>query len=81
MGAIRESFFVLMVNDFPLEKDMIDQIKFRLRTAVVKTPSKQDYQGKRDSLPINGKKVEVAVKKIIEGKTVTSQESLSNRDS
>ena len=27
---------------------------------------------------INGKKVEIAVKKIIEGKTVTNQESLSN---
>ena len=33
----------------------------------------------RDSpYTINGKKVEVAVKKIIEGKTVTNQESLSN---
>ena len=29
-------------------------------------------------IPPNGKKVEVAVKKVIEGKTVTNKESLSN---
>ena len=68
-----------MVNDFPLEKDMIDQIKFQIKDSCSPRhiPSKI-IKVKGIPYTINGKKVEVAVKKIIEGKTVTNQESLSN---
>ena len=78
-GDQRIILFVLMVNDFPLEKDMIDQIKFQIKNSCSPRhiPSKI-IKVKGIPYTINGKKVEVAVKKIIEGKTVTNQESLSN---
>ena len=78
-GDQRIILFVLMVNDFPLERDMIDQIKFQIKNSCSPRhiPSKI-IKIKGIPYTINGKKVEVAVKKIIEGKTVTNQESLSN---
>ena len=78
-GDQRIILFVLMVNDFPLERDMIDQIKFQIKNSCSPRhiPSKI-IKIKGIPYTINGKKVEVAVKKIIEGKTVANQESLSN---
>ena len=78
-GDQRIILFVLMVDDFPLEKDMIDQIKFQIKNSCSPrhVPSKI-VKVKGIPYTINGKKVEVAVRKIIEGKTVTNMESLSN---
>ena len=78
-GDQRIILFVLMVNDFPLERNMIDQIKFQIKNSCSPRhiPSKI-IKIKGIPYTINGKKVEVAVKQIIEGKTVTNQESLSN---
>ena len=78
-GDQRIILFVLMVNDLPLEKDIIDQIKFQIKNSCSPRhiPSKI-IKVKGIPYTINGKKVEVAVKKVIEGKTVTNKESLSN---
>ena len=78
-GDQRIILFVLMVNDLPLEKDIIDQIKFQIKNGCSPRhiPSKI-IKVKGIPYTINGKKVEVAVKKVIEGKTVTNKESLSN---
>ena len=78
-GDQRIILFVLMVNDLPLEKDIMDQIKFQIKNSCSPRhiPSKI-IKVKGIPYTINGKKVEVAVKKIIEGKTVANVESLSN---
>ncbi len=78
-GDQRIILFVLMINDLPLEKDIIDQIKFQIKNncSPRHIPSKI-IKVKGIPYTINGKKVEVAVKKVIEGKTVTNKESLSN---
>ena len=78
-GDQRIILFVLMVDDFPLEEDMIDHIKFQIKNSCSPrhVPSKI-VKVKGIPYTINGKKVEVAVKKVIEGKTVTNKESLSN---
>ena len=78
-GDQRIILFVLMINDLPLEKDIIDQIKFQIKNSCSPrhVPSKI-VKVKGIPYTINGKKVEVAVRKIIEGKTVTNMESLSN---
>ena len=78
-GDQRIILFVLMINDLPLEKDIIDQIKFQIKNGCSPRhiPSKI-IKVKGIPYTINGKKVEVAVKKVIEGKTVTNKESLSN---
>ena len=78
-GDQRIILFVLMINDLPLEKDIIDQIKFQIKNSCSPRhiPSKI-IKVKGIPYTINGKKVEVAVKKVIEGKTVTNKESLSN---
>ena len=78
-GDERIILFVLVVNDLPLKKDIIDQIKFQIKNSCSPKhiPSKI-IKVKEIPYTINGKKVEVAVKRVIEGKTVTNKESLSN---
>ena len=78
-GDQRIILFVLIVDDLPLEKDMIDQIKFQIKNSCSPrhVPSKI-IKVKGIPYTINGKKVEIAVKNIIEGRTVTNQDSLSN---
>ena len=78
-GDQRIILFVLIVDDLPLEKDMIDQIKFQIKNSCSPrhVPSKI-IKVKGIPYTVNGKKVEIAVKNIIEGRTVTNQDSLSN---
>ena len=78
-GDQRIILFVLMVNDLPLDKDLIDQIKFQIKNSCSPrhVPSKI-IRVKGIPYTINGKKVEIAVTKIIEGKSVTNKDALSN---
>ena len=78
-GDQRIVLFVLMANDLPLDKDLINQIKFQIKNSCSPrhVPSKI-IKVKGIPYTINGKKVEIAVTKIIEGKSVTNKDALSN---
>ena len=78
-GDQRIILFVLMANDLPLDKDLINQIKFQIKNSCSPrhVPSKI-IKVKGIPYTINGKKVEIAVTKIIEGKSVTNKDALSN---
>ena len=78
-GDQRIILFVLMANDLQLDKDIIDQIKSQIKDSCSPRhiPSKI-IKVKGIPYTINGKKVEIAVMKIIEGKPVTNKDALSN---
>ncbi len=78
-GDQRIILFVLMTNDLPLDKDIIDQIKSQIKNSCSPRhiPSKI-IKVKGIPYTINGKKVEIAVMNIIEGKPVTNKDALSN---
>ena len=78
-GNQRIILFVLMENDLPLSKDLVDKIKFQIKSSCSPrhVPSKI-IKVKGIPYTINGKKVEVAVTKIIEGKSVTNKDAISN---
>ena len=78
-GDQRIILFVLMANDLPLDKDIINQIKSQIKNSCSPrhVPSKI-IKVKGIPYTINGKKVEIAVMKIIEGKPVTNIDALSN---
>ena len=78
-GDQRIILFVLMANDLPLDKDIIDQIKSQIKDSCSPRhiPSKI-IKVKEIPYTINGKKVEIAVMKIIEGRPVTNIDALSN---
>ena len=78
-GDQRVILFVMLENDFQLNDDFIQEIKnqIKINCSPRHIPSKVI---KVDGIPytINGKKVEIAVKNVIEGKSVTNKEALSN---
>ncbi|MFL3015757.1 MAG: acetoacetate--CoA ligase [Candidatus Neomarinimicrobiota bacterium] len=78
-GDQRIILFVLMANDLPLDKEIKNQIKFQIKNSCSPrhVPSKI-IKVKGIPYTINGKKVEIAVMKIIEGKSVTNKDALSN---
>ena len=78
-GDQRIILFVLMANDLPLDKDIIDQIKSQIKYSCSPRhiPSKI-IKVKGIPYTINGKKVEIAVMKIIEGRPVTNIDAISN---
>ena len=78
-GDQRIILFVLMANDLPLDKDIIDQIKSQIKDSCSPRhiPSKI-IKVKGIPYTINGKKVEIAVMKIIEGRPVTNIDAISN---
>ena len=78
-GDQRIILFVLMANDLPLDKEIKNQIKFQIKNSCSPrhVPSKI-IKVKEIPYTINGKKVEIAVMKIIEGRPVTNIDALSN---
>ena len=70
-----------MKNDYRLNDEIIDQVKskIRLNCSPRHVPAKVI---ETNSIPytINGKKVEIAVKKIIQGEDVTNRDALENPD-
>ena len=78
-GDQRIILFVLMANDLPLEKEIKNQIKFQIKNSCSPrhVPSKI-IKVKGIPYTINGKKVEIAVMKIIEGRPVTNIDTISN---
>ena len=69
----------MLENDSQLNDDFIQEIKnqIKINCSPRHIPSKVI---KVDGIPytINGKKVEISVKNVIEGKLVTNKEALSN---
>ena len=78
-GDQRIILFVLMANDLPLDKEIKNQIKFQIKNSCSPrhVPSKI-IKVKGIPYTINGKKVEIAVMKIIEGRPVTNIDTISN---
>ena len=78
-GDQRIILFVLMANDLPLDKEIKNQIKFQIKNSCSPrhVPSKI-IKVKEIPYTINGKKVEIAVMKIIEGRPITNIDALSN---
>ena len=68
-----------MLDEIPLDKDTIDQIKFQIKNSCSPrhVPNKI-IRVKGIPHTVNGKKVEIAVKNVIEGKLVTNKEALNN---
>ena len=78
-GDQRIILFVLMADDLPLDKDLIDQIKYQIKDSCSQRHIKSKIiKVKGIPYTINGKKVEIAVMKIIEGRPVTNIDALSN---
>tara|TARA_B100001564_G_scaffold201699_1_gene169628 strand:+ start:150 stop:2090 length:1941 start_codon:yes stop_codon:yes gene_type:complete len=78
-GDQRIILFILMANDLPLDKEIKNQIKFQIKNSCSPrhVPSKI-IKVKEIPYTINGKKVEIAVMKIIEGRPITNIDALSN---
>jgi len=78
-GDQRIILFILMANDLPLDKEIKNQIKFQIKNSCSPrhVPSKV-IKVKEIPYTINGKKVEIAVMKIIEGRPITNIDALSN---
>ena len=80
-GDQRVILFVKMKNDYPLNDEIINQVKsqIRLNCSPRHVPAKV-IETKGIPYTINGKKVEIAVKKIIQGEDVTNRDALENPD-
>ena len=80
-GDQRVILFVKMKNDYLLNDEIINQVKsqIRLNCSPRHVPAKV-IETKGIPYTINGKKVEIAVKKIIQGEDVTNRDALENPD-
>ena len=69
----------MLKDDMSLDEDTINDIKYQIKTKCSPrhVPNKI-IKTKGIPYTINGKKVEVAVKKIIDGEEVTNSDALSN---
>jgi acetoacetyl-CoA synthetase len=78
-GDQRVILFVMLKDDMSLDEDTINDIKYQIKTQCSPrhVPNKI-IKTKGIPYTINGKKVEVAVKKIIDGEEVTNSDALSN---
>ena len=79
---LRIILFVVLKNDIQLNNDLIEKIKTKIRTTA--TPRHVPalvYQIKEVPHTISGKKVELAVTKILNGETVENRDALANPDS
>ena len=78
-GDQRVILFVIMKAGFDLDQEKIDQIKSKIRSnCSPRHMPEKVIQTKGIPYTINGKKVEIAVKNIIQGKNVDNQDALIN---
>ena len=78
-GDQRVILFVIMKAGFDLDREKIDQIKSKIRSnCSPRHMPEKVIQTKGIPYTINGKKVEIAVKNIIQGKNVDNQDALIN---
>jgi len=78
-GDQRVILFIILKDEIPLDENMINDIKYQIKAHC--SPRHVPHKIiKTKGIPytINGKKVEVAVKKIINGQEVTNSDALSN---
>ena len=79
---VRIILFVVLKNDIQLNNDLIEKIKTKIRTTA--TPRHVPaliYKIKEVPHTISGKKVELAVTKILNGETVENRDALANPES
>ena len=79
---VRIILFVVLKNDIQLNNNLIEKIKTKIRTTA--TPRHVPalvYKIKEVPHTISGKKVELAVTKILNGETVENRDALANPDS
>jgi len=81
-GDVEVLLFVVLREGITLEKNLTDQIKLNIRKNATPRHVPSDiYQV--DDIPrtISGKKVEIAVTKILNGEEVKNKDALANPDS
>ncbi|HEX9252115.1 MAG TPA: acetoacetate--CoA ligase, partial [Ignavibacteriaceae bacterium] len=79
---VRIILFVVLKNDLQLDNNLIEKIKTKIRTTA--TPRHVPaliYQIKEVPHTISGKKVELAVTKILNGEKVENRDALANPES
>ncbi len=79
---VRIILFVVLKNDIQLNNELIEKIKTKIRTnATPRHVPALIYQIKEVPHTISGKKVELAVTKILNGETVENRDALANPES
>jgi len=81
-GDIKVILFVVLKEGMKLDKDLTEKIKKNIRNnATPRHVPAQVHQVNEIPRTISGKKVEIAVTKIINGELVTNKDALENPDS
>jgi len=79
---VRIILFVVLKNDIQLTNELIEKIKTKIRTnATPRHVPALVYKIKEVPHTISGKKVELAVTKILNGETVENRDALANPES
>jgi acetoacetyl-CoA synthetase len=78
-GDVEVILFVVLKSNYSLDEQLVTKIKNKIRqeTTPRHVPSKI-YQIKEVPYTISGKKVEIAVSKILNGETIDNKEALAN---
>ena len=79
---VRVVLFVVLKDKLKLDTDLIEKIKTKIRsTATPRHVPSLIYQVKSIPHTISGKKVELAVTRILNGESVDNKEALANPES